>query len=54
LLLGGHLILYFTPYLATMLGMTDVSTVSGLRLLISLAALGGYLGDWLADRVGLA
>lgn len=37
-----------------MLGMTDVSTVSGLRLLISLAALGGYLGDWLADRVGLA
>ncbi len=54
MLLGGHLILYFTPYLATMLGMTDVSTVSGLRLLISLAALGGYLGDWLADRVGLA
>lgn len=55
LLLGGHFTLftYFTPYLATMLGMTDVSAVSGLLLLIGLAALaGGYLGGWLADRVG--
>lgn len=55
LLLGGHFTLftYFTPYLAAMLEMNDATAVSGLLLLIGLAALGGgYLGGWLADRVG--
>ncbi|WP_217476372.1 MFS transporter [Stutzerimonas stutzeri] len=55
LLLGGHFTLftYFTPYLAAMLDLRDAATVSGLMLLIGLAALGGgYLGGWLSDRVG--
>lgn len=55
LLLGGHFTLftYFTPYLAATLDMNDPAAVSGLLLLIGLAALGGgYLGGWLADRVG--
>lgn len=55
LLLGGHFTFftYFTPYLATTLGITDAAAVSGLLLLIGLAALGGgYLGGWLSDRLG--
>ncbi|ABR82683.1 MULTISPECIES: MFS transporter [Pseudomonas aeruginosa group] len=55
LLLGGHFTLfaYFTPYLASMAGIRSADEVSLILLLIGLAALsGGYMGGWLADRLG--
>nr|WP_327213358.1 MFS transporter [Pseudomonas aeruginosa] len=55
LLLGGHFTLfaYFTPYLASMAGIRSPSEISLILLLIGLAALsGGYIGGWLADRLG--
>ncbi|HBO6811216.1 MFS transporter [Pseudomonas aeruginosa] len=55
LLLGGHFTLfaYFTPYLASMAGIRSPGEISLILLLIGLAALsGGYIGGWLADRLG--
>ena len=53
--LGGHFTLfaYFTPYLASMAGIRSPGEISLILLLIGLAALsGGYIGGWLADRLG--
>ncbi|MBN0647008.1 MFS transporter, partial [Pseudomonas aeruginosa] len=51
----GHFTLfaYFTPYLASMAGIRSPGEISLILLLIGLAALsGGYIGGWLADRLG--